>query len=309
MKFSLTLILSSLVLFSSCSSIPNQDNAKPKLQLNIQTSNKNKEIIIEALLKDNVTFSVNFNDEDSYILKDDVLNSNLKYFCNSFLDDQRKILEKRIFNSTINKGKKVLVIYSNSFKGIYSNLVEKYPEHEYLFVDDVNYELQIKEVLNVDSSFDKYLQISRLYEGGEILHSPRIRNDIGIIYFLTNYEFGKTIVPIFRSYALGIDFYASTEIFHEANDIKKLVDFENTYIPVTTELISDISIKETSSIKEEIENILIKDLIDIEKIYQNNQFREKIIPTSGNSRVQRSGCINRDLTFWEVTTLNIIDQT
>ena len=56
MKFSLTLILSSLMLFSSCSSLPKQNDTKPKLQFNIQTSDKNKELIIENLLRDDVTF-------------------------------------------------------------------------------------------------------------------------------------------------------------------------------------------------------------------------------------------------------------
>ena len=309
MKFSLTLILSSLMLFSSCSSLPNQNDTKPKLQFNIQTSDKNRELIIENLLKDDVTFSVNFDDENTYMLSDDVLNSNLKYFCNNFLEDQKKILEKRIFNTLNNNKSKVLVIYTNAFKDIYSDLVKKYPNEEYLLMDNVNYESQIKKILNVDSSLEKYSQISRLYNDNEIIHSPRLRNDIASIYFLADYEVGKTIVPIFRSYALGIDFYSSTEIFHDANDIKKLVDFENTYIPITKELIIDIASKDHPNLKKEIENSLIKDLINIEKIYQNNLFREKNIPLSGNLKLQRNGCIKRGLSFWKVTTLNIIDQT
>jgi len=309
MKFSLTLILSSLMLFSSCSSLPNQNDTKPKLQFNIQTSDKNRELIIENLLKDDVTFSVNFDDENTYMLSDDVLNSNLKYFCNNFLEDQKKILEKRIFNSLNNNKRKVLVIYTNAFKDIYFDLVKKYPKQEYLLIDDINYESQIKKILNVDSSFEKYSQISRLYEGNEILHSPRVRNDIASIYFLADYELGKTIVPIFRSYALGIDFYSSTEIFHDTNDIKKLVDFEDMYIPITEKLIRNIATQDSSSLKKEIENSLIKDFINVEIIYQNNLFREKNIPLSGNLTVQRNSCIERGLSFWKVTTLNIIDQT
>jgi len=54
---------------------------------------------------------------------------------------------------------------------------------------------------------------------------------------------------------------------------------------------------------------LIKDFIDVEIIYQNNLFREKNIPLSGNLTVQRNSCIERGLSFWKVTTLNIIDQT
>ena len=296
------------MLFSSCTSLPNQDEIKTSLQFSIQTSNKNKELIIENLLRDDVIFSVNFDDEYAYILRDDVLNSNLKYFCNSFLEDQRKILEKKIFSKTNNKGKRILIIYTDAFENIYSDLIKKYPKEEYLLINNVNYEAQIKKILNVDSSLEKYSQISELYNENEIIHSPRLRNDIASVYFLADYEVGKTIVPIFRSYALGIDFYSSSEIFHEADDIKKLVDFENTYIPITKELIIDVVSKDTSNLKKEIENSLIKDLIDIEKIYQNNLFREKNIPLSGNLKVQRNGCIKRGLSFWKVTTLNLTDQ-
>ena len=308
MKFSLTLILFSLVIFSSCSSIPDKNNSKLKLQLNIQTSNKNKEKIIESLLKDDVIFSINFNDENSYLMEDDVLNSNLKYFCNSFIQDQRNILENNIFNTKKSKNKKVLVIYSDSFKNIYFDLAKKYPEQEYLFVNNSNYESEIKKILNVDSSLDKYLYISSIYQENEMLHSPRIRNDISSIYFLTDYELGKTIVPIFRNYSLDINFYSSTEIFHEANDIKKLLDFESTYIPFNDKLIESIINKKTPLIKDEIERILINDFLVIEKIYQNNLFRKNIFPESGNLKIQRSGCINRNLSLWKVSTSNYINQ-
>jgi len=308
MKFSLTLILFSLVIFSSCSSIPDKNNSKLKLQLNIQTSNKNKEKIIESLLKDNVIFSVDFNNGNTFLMQDDVLNSNLKYFCNSFIQDQRNILENNIFNTKNSENKKVLVIYSNNFKNIYFDLAKKYPQHEYLFVNNSNYESEIKAILNVDSSLDKYLHISSMYQENEILHSPRIRNDISSIYFLTDYELGKTIVPIFRNYSLDINFYSSTEIFHEANDIKKLVDFERTYIPVNDKLIKNIANKKTPLIKDEIERILINDFLMIEKIYQNNLFRKNIFPESGNLKIQRSGCVNRNLSLWKVSTSNYINQ-
>ena len=308
MKFSLTLILFSLIIFSSCSSMPDENNSKLKLQLNIQTSNKNKEKIIESLLKDNVIFSVDFNNGNTFLMQDDVLNSNLKYFCNSFIQDQRNILENNIFNTKNSENKKVLVIYSNNFKNIYFDLAKKYPQHEYLFVNNSNYESEIKAILNVDSSLDKYLHISSMYQENEILHSPRIRNDISSIYFLTDYELGKTIVPIFRNYSLDINFYSSTEIFHEANDIKKLVDFESTYIPVNDKLIKNIANKKTPLIKDEIERILINDFLMIEKIYQNNLFRKNIFPESGNLKIQRSGCINRNLSLWKVSTSNYINQ-
>ena len=310
MKFSLTLILLSLMLFiASCSSTPNNSASQLELDLILQTSNKNKEIIVEFLLKENIKFSVNFENKDSYILKDDVLNSNLKFFCKSFIHEQRDMIESSIFQDRKDDQKKVLIVYSNDFKGIANNLNQKYPKEKYFLLKEDNYESEIKKILNIDMSIDQHLKISELDNSIEIKHSPRIRNDISKIYFLSNYEFGKAIVPIFRSYALGTEFYATTEIFHKANDVRKLVDFENTFIPVSGILIKEIAKKENIlSMENELKLTLISDFLAIEKTYQNNLFREDVRLYSGNARIKRNGCIERDLSFWEITTTNLINQ-
>ena len=114
MKSSLTLILSCLIMFVvSCSSIPTQNLNKSniKLKLNIETSNKNKEIIIESLLKENILFSINFDANNSYLLKNEVLNSNMKYFCKSFINEQRDIIESAVFDKEGDDGERILIIY------------------------------------------------------------------------------------------------------------------------------------------------------------------------------------------------------
>ena len=114
-------------------------------------------------------------------------------------------------------------------------------------------------------------------------------------------------MPIFRTYALNIDTFSSSEIFHDANDIKKLVDFENTYIPITKKMIENISKKQDPLIKSEIENSLIRDFLIIEKVFQNNLFRENLLPDSGNKKIKRNGCIDRNLDLWKVSTADFTD--
>ena len=293
----------------SCSTTSNKINSKLELDLNLQASDKNKEIIIESLLKQDIQFSVNFENDESYLLKDDVLKSNLKYFCKSFIQEQRDILESSIFANRKNDNKKVLIVYSNDFKEIVDDLNKRYPEEIYFLLQPEGYESEIKKILNIDTSTKKHLKISDLDKSIEIKHSPRIRNDISKIYFLSNYELGKTIVPIFRSYAFEVDFYATTEIFFEANDIRKLVDFENTFIPVYEPLIKEIAIKDNIlSIKKELELALIKDFLTIEKIYQNNLFGKVVSLNSGDFRIKRNACIKGESNLWRVTTLNLKNQ-
>ena len=308
MKFSLTLILSCLIIFiSSCSMSQRRDFVEPDINLKIKTTNKNKEIIIQSLLKDGDIFSISFGDEDSYVLANNILNSDLKYFCKSLIEEEREVLEKNIFKSKKDVNKKVIVVFSENYKNIASFLKNKYPEEEYFMIMPEDFDTQIKEILNVDLSIKNYNDLSKFDTSLKISHSPRIRDDIGSIYYITDYDVGKTIVPIFRSYALNMDTFSSSEIFHDANDIKKLVDFENTYIPITKKMIENISKKQDPLIKSEIENSLIRDFLIIEKVFQNNLFKENLLPISGNKKIKRSGCIDRNLNLWKVSTADFTD--
>ena len=176
------------------------------IYLSIETNDKNKELIIESLLINKQKFNINFQDENSYLLENNILNSKLKYFCKGFLDDQKDLLEKSIFQNKANKDKKVLVIFSKEQTPIANKLKEKYPNEDYYLMKEDDYEIQIKNLLDIESSSSRFLRLSQLDENIEISHTPRIKRNISSVYFLMNYEMGKTIVPTFRSYAFNLDF-------------------------------------------------------------------------------------------------------
>ena len=304
MKFSLTFFLGSLLLFMvSCTSIPNQNKSNLNINLAIQTSNKNKELIIESLFESNIEFTISFDELGSYELPDNLIDSKMKYFCNSLLQDERNLIESSVFNS--NQTKNVLVVYSPKYVNYVKNLKEKYPNELFLSVDNSNYEDKVKEILNVISSLDKYSIVNKIDKSIKIEHEPRVRNDISKIYFITNYELGKTLVPTFRSYSLNIDLYSTSEIFYDASDLKKLADFEDSYIPVSNKYINKIGANDASNIKINIEKILIEDFLTIENVFQNNLFYENYELNTGNARIKRNNCLKRDLYLWKVSTNNI----
>ena len=308
MKFSLTFFLSSLLLFMvSCSSIPNQNKNNSNINLAIKTSNKNKELIIESLFESNIEFTVNFDELDSYELPDNLINSEMKYFCNSLLQDERSLIESSVFKS--NQTKNVLVVYSPQYVNYIENLKEEYPNELFLSIDNSNYEEKIKEILNVISSLNRFSIINKIDKSIKIEHEPRVRKDISKIYFVTNYELGKTLVPTFRSYSLNIDLYSTSEIFYDASDLKKLADFEATFIPVSNKYINKISANDASNIKIKIEKILIEDFLTIENVFQNNLFAKNYELNTGNAKIKRNNCVKRNLFLWKVSTNNIISQT
>ena len=81
----------------------NKKMSSNKLQLSIKASERNKEIILETLLENNSFFSIVMNENDATFIEDNVLNSNLKFYCNSFIKEQENILEKKILSTLIIK--------------------------------------------------------------------------------------------------------------------------------------------------------------------------------------------------------------
>lgn len=304
MKFSLTLILSCLILFLASCSIPQKKTDSIYLNIELQASNKNKEIILEKMLEEDFDFSISFNVENSYKLNNNIINSNLKYFCNSFIQDQNKYLESLIFDSSESNNKKILIIYSKNYEKELLQIKQKYPNELYVYLDNENYEVDLKDVLGVEDSIKQFNQILNFDKSLKIKHSPRKRNDISKIYFFLDYDLGKSVVPIVRNYAFEIDSYSSSEIFHGASDIKKLVDFENLNTPLSNELLKKIQKrKDIKSIKNELEKLLIEDFLLIEMVHQNNLFKKNLTLNTSTQKVQDNDkCIKRSLSVSRISS-------
>ncbi len=278
-----------------------------KLQLSIVASERNKEIILETLLENNSFFSIVMNENDATFIEDNVLDSNLKFYCNSFIKEQENILEKKIFVESDNK--KTLIIYSNNFSKKVTELKLKYPSEIFLRVNDDNYESSIKKVLEIDESNLRGEIINKFVNNRQIEHTPRIRQDIGKIYFLLDYDQGKSIVPLLKSYVVGIKIFSTSEIFHNADNIRDLADFEEILMPVSKDFILKTGNQKYDRLKQGIEKLVLSDFITIEKIYQNNLFKNDILLNTGLNSVTKNKCLNRDMGMWRIDLSEVIGRS
>ena len=275
-----------------------------KLQLSIVASERNKEIILETLLENNSFFSIVMNENDATFIEDNVLNSNLKFYCNSFIKEQENILEKKIFVESDNK--KTLIIYSNNFSKKVTELKLKYPSEIFLRVNDDNYESSIKKVLEIDESNLRGEIINKFINNRQIEHTPRIRQDIGKIYFLLDYDQGKSIAPLLKSYVVGIKIFSTSEIFHNADNIRDLADFEEILMPISKDFIFKTGNQKYDRLKQGIEKLVLSDFITIEKIYQNNLFNNDILLNTGLNSVTKNRCLNRNMGMWRIDLSEVI---
>lgn len=279
-----------------------------ELNLEINTSEKNKKIILESLLYDEMAFSISFNKNSSNSISNDVLYSKLSFFCQSFIDEQKSMLEKSVFEGNASY-KKVVIIYSNKFNNAVNKLRLKYPNQIYIEIDDKNFDMAIQEVLEVNKSNERKLLISKLDRDIEIEHKPRIRKDINKVYFLVDYAVGKAVAPSLRNYSIELSLFSSSEIFHDANNLNDLADFENILIPVPKKFINKANGKKFKSLKGEFESLLLEDYITIEKIIKNNLFNMPYLLNSGDIIFRKDRCLNRNMKFWKINISEFTNQS
>ena len=273
------------------------------LMLSIRTSEKNKEMLVESLLQENILFTISFNENDFFI-NDDVFASNLKFYCQSFIEEQNNKLEDRLLRE-----EKILIVFSSEYEEDANALMLNNSDHIYLRINGDDYENKLQKILEINNSYNKAELVSSFDKSLKIEHTPRLRQDLKKIYFLVGYNEGKSVVPFVKSFSTDLQLFSSTRIFHEADSLNDLADFENLTIPVSKNFIAKAEKNNFDNLKKKFENLLLEDYINIEKAYQNNIFNSKIILNTGLTQINRGACVERNLGFWNIDINSIADQS
>jgi hypothetical protein len=195
------------------------------------------------------------------------------------------------------------VIYSEKFITQADKLKLNYPNSKFYFLNSKNnFEDFVLAIIGIDSSIKRFNDLQKNDSSLAIKHSPREKKDFKKIYFLTEYNIGKSLVPIFRSYLIDTEFYSTIDILLGASSLKELNDFENILIPVPSYFFEKLSSKKiVKNLKDELSKELIEDLILAESIYQNNFYGENVKFNSGMTKVNRGQCIEREFAMMKVS--------
>ena len=273
------------------------------LKISIRTSEKNKEMLIESLLKENILFRISFSENDFFI-NDDVFASILKFYCQSFIEEQNNKLEDRLLRE-----EKILIVFSSEYEEDANALMLNNSDHIYLRINGDDYENKLQKILEINNSYNKAELVSSFDKSLKIEHTPRLRQDLKKIYFLVGYNEGKSVVPFVKSFSTDLQLFSSTRIFHEADSLNDLADFENLIIPVSKTFIAKAEKNNFDNLKKKFENLLLEDYINIEKAYQSNIFNSRIILNTGLTQINRGACVERNLGFWNIDINSIAGQS
>jgi len=284
-------------------------NALELINVSYITSKKNKEYIIESSFEHSPSFNISFEENNGKKVNNNLLQSNLISFCKTFLDDQKDLIETSLFSKKLSE-KDVIVIYMAQFKDTVDSLKKRYPDTNYLQIDNNNYKGFAEQTLNIDSSTKRFNYIQSLDRNIKLENNPRVKKDFDKIYFLLDYDLGKFLVPIFRSYLINTDFYSTSEIILNVSNIKELNDFEGMLIPSHEYFFKQVSNKkEILNLNDEYNKALINDLLTAEKLKRLNVNSIDVIFETSPAVFNNSECIKRDLPLWRITLNNFTDRS
>ena len=277
--------------------------SKDSIKYFFNTNNKNKDLLIKLSLDHIQKSDVIFNENGIYI-DQDLLNTPVGNFCNSYSNDQRQYLEKVIFESQTSSEDEVLVIFGDEHRNYVDGLKKFYPEASYSRVNNKMYDELISKSLGVYESKNRKSKLQNLDLNSEIKFTPRKKQNIKKIYVILEYEDAKTLIPILKNYVLDFPVFASSDMLYQISDPKKIIDYEGVYLPLSNETITNLMIKDLKNINvEEIfDKYILGELLMQERLYASGITRAEVSSNLSIIKYNQYECNEREFILGKVAS-------
>jgi hypothetical protein len=277
--------------------------SKDSIKYFFNTNKKNKDLLIKLSLDHIQKSDVIFNENGIYI-DQDLLNTPVGNFCNSYSNDQRQYLEKVIFESQTSSEDEVLVIFGDEHRNYVDGLKKFYPEASYSRVNDKIYDELISKSLGVYESKNRKSKLQNLDLNSEIKFTPRKKQNIKKIYVILEYEDAKTLIPILKNYVLDFPVFASTDMLYQISDPKKIIDYEGVYLPLSNETITNLMIKDLKNINvEEIfDKYILGELLMQERLNASGITRAEVSSDLSIIKYNQYECNGREFMLGKVAS-------
>ena len=177
-------------------------------------------------------------------------------FCSSLYDDSIFSINKEVSK---NSGS-VLVIYSDQYASIAKKIKSANSKIYSVNYDSSDFQEFAAKLLEINLSENRFKRISNLNPNQEMNFNPRSRSDINQIIMLLSPQEFKAMIPALRYHGGNkfkyINFVSSLE---GLNNSLQLLDYEDSYTPISFFLSRKIQNKGTISIEDYLEYGVLSD--------------------------------------------------
>ena len=272
---------------------------KNKYQIKLNPSQKYSKELIELIYQLNLPISISWDQKKSNIIPDDLLSNKVEGFCSSLYEDSISSINKEISKNPSS----TLVIYSDTYASI-SKKIESVNSTIYAVnYDASNSQEFAAKVLDINLSERRFKKISNLNPNQGMNFSPRSRSDIKqIILFLRPQEY-KAMIPALRYHGGNkfkfINFISSLE---DLSNSMQLLDYEDSYTPISVLLSKNIQNEGVISIKDFLKYGVLSDWLLDQVLRQAGVQSATINGATGTILYEFNACSRREIALQKISS-------
>ena len=264
--------------------------SKKKYSIELTFGQQYSKEIIELIYKLNLPIDISWSEKKQNPLPENILSKKINDFCYSLYDDAITSIYKKVDQSS----KSVLVIYSNEYESFIETLKSFTSNLIAVEYDESNYQDFSSEIMGINFSEKRYKKISSLNPNQNLNFAPRPRADVEqVIIFLKPQEY-KSMIPALRYH--GGNSFEYLNFISSLEDILnplQLLDYEDSFIPISDYLTTQIRENEYASMERFIELGVLNEWLLLQVLTQAGVRSAKVNGITGIIFYQSNACTKR----------------
>ena len=266
--------------------------------LKLNSENKYSRELIKFIYDSNLPIKILWEGTSQSALPENLLDYKVNGFCSSLYEDAINSILKNINND---EGS-TLVIYSDQYQNIVQNIISYSPQIWAIPNTASNFQDYAAEILGIHSSSKRFKKISSLNPNQKLQFNPRPRKDLKEIILLVDPKNYKAMIPALRYHGGNnfkyLNFISALE---EVDDPLQLLDYEDSYIPISANAAKKIGSGEIKSLQGFLRESILHDWLSIQLLDQSGSRSTYISGSTGSIFYRSNSCSSREIPLQKIT--------
>ena len=264
--------------------------AKKSFILHLDSANIHSVRVMESIYQLELPIKIEWGNEEQSIKFVDLMTKPVTGFCSSLYKDAMD----SIFTEIVNFDQETIIIFMKNYAVIANQLTELLPKIQSIQFNSSDPQNFAAMLLGINDSQNRFVKIKNLNPNQELKFLPRPRDDVQKILLILEPTQYKSLLPALRYHGGSnfeyINFISSLE---NLQDVNQLLDFENTLILLSENIIKKIKAKEIDSLESITRNSILNDWLLIELMNQSGVRSANISGMTGTIEFQKGRCAKR----------------
>lgn len=273
--------------------------SKKEYTLTLNINQKYSKELIELAYMLNLPLNIFWTEGKQVSLPENLLSQRIDGFCSSLYEDAISSLKNKINKDNDS----VLIIYSQE----YESLIQDFESDNRNFMkakyDSSDFQEFSAEILGINSSDKRFKKISSLNPNQNLNFTPRPRYDFKQIIILLNPQEYKSMIPALRYHGSDkfeyLNFISSLEAI---NTPLQLLDYEDSWAPISVRTISKIQENELLSLERYLELGALNEWLLLQILNQAGVQSARVNGTTGRMIYRSNACTKREIPLKKIST-------